>query len=107
MAWEASYDCRDRPGARTADPPGSHGSRGYQQEIDAFVDTGYTGWLTLPPDMIAALNLRRQSFGRGLLALHDPILDAHIRQNFKIPIARQKGELMLSCKGGENHVYLR
>ena len=44
------------------------GSRGYQQEIEAVVDTGYTGWLTLPPDIIAALNLRWQSFGRGLLA---------------------------------------
>jgi clan AA aspartic protease len=44
------------------------GSRGYQQEIEAVVDTGYTGWLTLLPDMIAALNLRWQSFGRGLLA---------------------------------------
>jgi clan AA aspartic protease len=44
------------------------GSRGSQQEIEAVVDTGYTGWLTLPPNIIAALNLRWQSFGRGLLA---------------------------------------
>jgi predicted aspartyl protease len=33
-----------------------------QQEIEAVVDTGYTGWLTLPPDVIAALNLRWQTF---------------------------------------------
>ena len=25
------------------------GFRGRQQEIEAVVDTGYTGWLTLPP----------------------------------------------------------
>ena len=44
------------------------GSRGRQHEIEAVVDTGYTGWLTLPPDLIAALNLRWLTFGRGILA---------------------------------------
>ena len=44
------------------------GFRGLQQEIEAVVDSGYTGWLTLPPTVIAALNLRWQSFGRGILA---------------------------------------
>jgi clan AA aspartic protease len=45
-----------------------HGVRGRQQEIDAVVDSGYTGWLTLPPILIAALNLNWQTFGRGILA---------------------------------------
>src|ERR1700730_6210313 len=44
------------------------GYRGRQQEIEAVVDTGYTGWLTLPPTVIRALNLRWRSFGRGTLA---------------------------------------
>ena len=44
------------------------GLRGRQQEIEAVVDSGYTGWLTLPPTVIAALNLRWQTFGRGILA---------------------------------------
>jgi clan AA aspartic protease len=44
------------------------GFRGREQEIDAVVDSGYTGWLTLPPAVIAALNLRWQTFGRGILA---------------------------------------
>jgi clan AA aspartic protease len=44
------------------------GSRGRQQQIEAVVDSGYTGWLTLPPPAIAALNLRWQTFGRGVLA---------------------------------------
>jgi clan AA aspartic protease len=44
------------------------GWRGRQREIEAVVDTGYTGWLTLPPAVIAALNLRWRSFGRGTLA---------------------------------------
>ncbi len=44
------------------------GFRGREQEIEAVVDSGYTGWLTLPPTPIAALNLRWQTFGRGILA---------------------------------------
>ena len=44
------------------------GFRGRQQEIEAVVDTGYTGWLTLPPSVIGALNLRWQTLGRGILA---------------------------------------
>src|SRR5712691_2649186 len=44
------------------------GFRGRQQEIEAVVDTGYTGWLTLPPTVIAALNLHWRTFGRGILA---------------------------------------
>jgi clan AA aspartic protease len=45
-----------------------HGFRGRQQEIEALVDTGYTGWLTLPPTVIAALSLRWRTFGHGILA---------------------------------------
>src|SRR5438445_13485114 len=44
------------------------GFRGRQQEIEAVVDSGYRGWLTLPPTAIAALNLRWRTFGRGMLA---------------------------------------
>ncbi len=44
------------------------GFRGRKQEIEAIIDTGYTEWLTLPPDMIAALGLRWQSLDRGTLA---------------------------------------
>jgi clan AA aspartic protease len=44
------------------------GFRGREQEIDAVVDSGYTGWLTLPPAVITALQLRWESFGRGILA---------------------------------------
>jgi clan AA aspartic protease len=44
------------------------GFRGRQQVIEAVVDTGFTGWLTLPPAVIGALNLRWRSSGRGTLA---------------------------------------
>jgi predicted aspartyl protease len=44
------------------------GLRGRQQEIEAVVDTGYTGWLTLPPGVIGALGLPWRSFGCGTLA---------------------------------------
>lgn len=43
------------------------GFRGLQREIEAVVDTGYTGWLTLPPPVIAALHLHWRTFGRGVL----------------------------------------
>jgi clan AA aspartic protease len=45
-----------------------HGLRGRQQEIEAVVDSGYTGWLTLSSSVIQALDLRWQTFGRGTLA---------------------------------------
>jgi predicted aspartyl protease len=32
---------------------------------DAIVDTGFNGWLSLPPDLIAELNLRWKRRGRG------------------------------------------
>jgi clan AA aspartic protease len=41
---------------------------GQEYERDALVDTGFDGWLSLPPDFIAALGLRWQRFGRALLA---------------------------------------
>src|SRR5262245_40685335 len=44
------------------------GFRGRQQEIEAVIDSGYTGWLPLPPTVITALNLRWRTFGRGILA---------------------------------------
>jgi len=44
------------------------GSRGHHQDIEAVVDSGYTGWLTLPPTLVAALQLRWRTFGRGILA---------------------------------------
>ncbi len=44
------------------------GPRRRPLEINAVVDTGYTGWLTLPPALIAAVGLRWYSFGRGVMA---------------------------------------
>jgi clan AA aspartic protease len=44
------------------------GSRKQQQEIEAVVDTGYTAFLPLPPNIIVSLGLRWKGFGRGILA---------------------------------------
>lgn len=33
----------------------------------SFVDTGFNGWLSLPPDLIAELNLRWKRRGRAIL----------------------------------------
>jgi clan AA aspartic protease len=44
------------------------GVTGLEQEIQAIIDTGYTASLTLPPRLIAALDLRWRSVDRGTLA---------------------------------------
>lgn len=44
------------------------GLRARAREIEAVIDTGYTGSLTLPPALIGALGLRFRSVERALLA---------------------------------------
>ena len=44
------------------------GRRGQRETIEAIVDTGYDGCLTLPPTMIRELELRWVSFGDATLA---------------------------------------
>jgi clan AA aspartic protease len=44
------------------------GPRGRGLKVEAVIDTGYTAWLTLPPALIAALDLPWQCFDRGILA---------------------------------------
>ena len=34
---------------------------------DAIIDTGFNGWLSLPPDLIAELSLRWKRRGRAML----------------------------------------
>ena len=49
-------------------------SNGQAHSHDAMVDTGYIGWLTLPPDIIAALGLTWRERGGALLADGNPTL---------------------------------
>jgi predicted aspartyl protease len=44
------------------------GPTGPAHEIDTIIDTGFNGFLTLPPALVAALGLMRRSRGRALLA---------------------------------------
>ena len=37
-------------------------------EFKAVVDTGFTGWLSLPPELVSMLELQWDSFGQGKLA---------------------------------------
>ncbi len=39
-------------------PLSVHGLDGKVYTQDAIVDTGFNGWLSLPPDLITELNLR-------------------------------------------------
>ena len=43
------------------------GLQGQTREIEAVVDTGFTGLLTLPPDLIAELDLPLRAQGRAVL----------------------------------------
>lgn len=44
------------------------GPAGQTQQIKAVVDTGFDGWLSLPPALIASLGLPWRRRGRALLA---------------------------------------
>ena len=43
------------------------GSDGKVYTQEAIIDTGFNGWLSLPPDLIAQLNLRWKRRGRAVL----------------------------------------
>ena len=51
-----------------------HDVNGQEQECVAIVDTGFTGWLTLPPDLITALGLSWKELGAATLADGSQIL---------------------------------
>jgi len=44
------------------------GSTGQDQEIEAIIDTGFDGWLSLPSSLIVSLGLVWRQRGRALLA---------------------------------------
>jgi len=44
------------------------GPQGHQQEIEAIIDTGFTGFLTLPPLLVTALGLAWLCRQPGILA---------------------------------------
>lgn len=44
------------------------GQWGREQDVDAVIDSGFNGALTLPPALIATLGLRRRSVDRARLA---------------------------------------
>jgi clan AA aspartic protease len=45
-----------------------HGPAGQDQEIEAIIDTGFDGWLSLPSSIVAQLGLMWRRRGRALLA---------------------------------------
>ena len=54
------------------------GAEGRSQEIEVVVDTGYTGFLTLPAALVAELRLPFAYVGRAFLANDDEVeFDVH------------------------------
>ncbi len=47
---------------------------GQPQKVNSIVDTGFTGWFTLPPDVIAALGLTWKRSANAILADGSTIL---------------------------------
>lgn len=76
--------------------------RGREQAIEAVVDTGFNGYLTLPPDVIAGLGLPFRRNGRAVLGdgsavtfdIHEAILlwDGRLR---RIPVDAADTEPLL------------
>ena len=55
-----------------------HGPSGPAHEIEAVIDTGFNGALSLPPALIAALDLRWRTRARAVLADGSPrLFDIH------------------------------
>lgn len=44
------------------------GPTGTTQQVEAIIDTGFTGWLSLPPSLVSRLKLPFRRRGRALLA---------------------------------------
>jgi clan AA aspartic protease len=57
-------------------------ANGQVHECDAVIDTGFTGWLTLPPDLISELGLVWRELGEAVLAngsrVYSDVYDATI-----------------------------
>ena len=51
-----------------------HGPTGRKARIEAVIDTGFDGWLTLPPILISRLKLPWRRRGRAVLADGDESL---------------------------------
>lgn len=44
------------------------GKNGQRRKVDALIDTGFDGWLSLPPDIIHSLGLSWRRRGRAIVA---------------------------------------
>ena len=59
-------------------PLSLQGPEGQAQDIDAVVDTGYSGFLTLPATLVTELGLPFAYIGRAILANDDEVsFDVH------------------------------
>jgi hypothetical protein len=95
------------------------GRRGREQEVEAVIDSGFTGALTLPPALITTLGLRWRSVDHATLAdgstcvFHVYVASSetafrHPRRPAELPRARVSGRQVsgLSCCSSRNRSML-
>jgi clan AA aspartic protease len=90
------------------------GPSGQQLEVEAIIDTGYTGSLTLPSRYVASLNLRRRGRGRAILAdgseVRFPVYEAIVHWDgspLKLPVDQADTEPLVGMTllyGSDLHI---
>jgi predicted aspartyl protease len=78
------------------------GLGGQEQEIDTVIDTGFNGFLTLPPALVRQLNLPHLGQTRALLANGreeiTAIVDGASRIASSMPFCRSPSSAVLAVK---------
>ena len=75
------------------------GPQGQEQELEAVLDTGFNDWLTLPPELVAALGLPFAAPARATLADGSEVEMNYHRAAVIWDGALRSG-LVLACEGG-------
>lgn len=75
------------------------GGSGARTEVEATVDTGFTGVLCLPPDLVRSLSL--PLVGRGVAVLADGrAVETRVHRARVIWHGRERGARVLATEGG-------
>jgi len=80
-------------------------ANGQEHGREAVVDTGFTGWLTLPPDVIAEMGFSWREWGAAILAdgsqVTFSVYDAHVvwdGHRISIPVDEADAEPLVGMR---------